>query len=163
MRAIVDTNVLVVANGLNTHADTECQSQCVSAITAISLNGTVVVDNGGLVLDEYQKHLNFSGQPGLGDAFFKHVYDNMYSSKRVERVSITVVDDEERAFEELPANTLDRSDQKFLAVAVVARAPILNATDSDWHNERELVSRLDVVVQQLCPQHATRRNQPLQT
>ena len=163
MRAIVDTNVLVVANGRNTHADLECQIQCVRAIRDISLKGSAVVDDGWLILDEYRKRLNFEGQPGAGDAFFKHIYDNMYSSKRVERVSITVVDDEERTFKELPPNTLDRSDQKFLAVAVVARAPILNATDSDWHNERELVSRLDVVVQQLCPKHATRRNQPLQS
>ncbi|MYC68977.1 MAG: hypothetical protein F4X12_21930 [Acidobacteriia bacterium] len=163
MRAIVDTNVLVVANGLETHADAECQRECVSAITAISVNGTVVLDNLGFILDEYQEHLNFSGQPGPGDAFFKHVYDNMYSSKRVERVSITVVDDEKRAFEELPANTLDRSDRKFLAVAVVSKAPILNATDSDWDDARALISSVEVVVKQLCPQHATRGNRPLQT
>ena len=162
MRANVDTNILVVANGRNTHADLDCQIQCVSAICDISLKGTVVVDDGGLILDEYRKRLNFKGQPGAGDAFFKHVNDSLYSSQHLERVSVTPVDDEERTFEELPANTLDRSDRKFLAVAVVSKAPILNATDSDWHEERELVSRLDVVVQQLCPQHATRRNQPLQ-
>ena len=78
----------------------------------------------------------------------------MYSSKHVEKVSITVSDDTEREFDELPANTLDQSDQKFLAVAVVSKAPILNATDSDWHEERALVLGLEVVVNQLCPQHA---------
>ena len=163
MRAIVDTNVLVVANGRNTHADLECQIQCVSAIRKISLKGTVVLDGRDLILDEYQEHLNFSGQPGPGDAFFKHIHDNLYFTKRVEQVSITAVDDEEREFEELPANTLDRSDRKFLAVAVVSKAPILNATDSDWHDARALISSVEVVVKQLCPQHATRGNRPLQT
>lgn len=163
MRAIVDTNVLVVANGRNTHADLECQIQCVSAIREISLKGTVVLDGRDLILDEYRRHLDLKGEPGPGDAFFKHIHDNLYFTKRVERVSITAVDDEERAFEELPANTLDRSDRKFLAVAVVSRAPILNATDSDWHDERALISSVEVVVKQLCPQHATRGNRPLQT
>ena len=163
MRAIVDTNVLVVANGRNTHANLECQIQCVSAIRKISLKGTVVLDGRDLILDEYQEHLNFSGQPGPGDAFFKHIHDNLYFTKRVEQVSITAVDDEEREFEELPANTLDRSDRKFLAVAVVSKAPILNATDSDWHDARALISSVEVVVKQLCPQHATRGNRPLQT
>ncbi len=163
MRAIVDTNVLVVANRRNTHADLECQIQCVSAIREISLEGTVVLDGLDLILDEYRRHLNLKGEPGPGDAFFKHIHDNLYFTKRVERVSITVVDDEERAFEELPANTLDRSDRKFLAVAVVSRAPILNATDSDWHDARTLIASVEVVVKQLCPQHATRGNRPLQT
>ena len=154
MRAVVDTNVLVVANGRDTHADLECQFQCVSVIQDISLNGTVVLDGGGLIFDEYRGRLSFKGQPGAGDALFKHIYDNMYSSKHVEKVSITVSDDTEREFDELPANTLDQSDQKFLAVAVVSKAPILNATDSDWHEERALVLGLEVVVNQLCPQHA---------
>lgn len=163
MRAIVDTNVLVVANGRNTHADLECQIQCVSAIREISLKGTVVLDGRDLILDEYRRHLDLKGEPGPGDAFFKHIHDNLYFTKRVERVSITAVDDEERAFEELPANTLDRSDRKFLAVAVVSKAPILNATDSDWDDARALISSVEVVVKQLCPQHAARRNRPLRT
>ncbi len=161
MRAIVDTNVLVVANGRDTHADLECQSQCVSAITAISLDGTAVLDDQGLILDEYGNNLNFRGEPGPGDAFFKHVFDNSYRTKRVERVSITSVDDDKRGFEELPTNSLDRSDRKFLAVSVVSTAPILNATDSDWNNERALISSLDVVVEQLCPQYATKENRSL--
>ncbi|MDE0262958.1 MAG: hypothetical protein OXJ37_11200 [Bryobacterales bacterium] len=163
MRAIVDTNVLVVANGRNTHADLGCQIQCVSAIREISLKGTVVLDGRDLILDEYRRHLNLKGEPGPGDAFFKHIHDNLYFTNRVERVSITAVDDEERAFEELPANTLDRSDRKFLAVAVVSKAPILNATDSDWHDARALISSLAVEVTQLCPQHAVGHDRPVQT
>ena len=161
MRAVVDTNVLVVANGRNTHADLECQGRCAKVIADISLNGTAVIDDQDLILTEYQRHLSFEGQPGVGDAFFKHVFDNSYSMDRVEKVSITHIQDDDRGFAELPTNTLDRSDQKFLAVSVVSRAPILNATDSDWHNERALISSLDVVVRQLCPQYSTRRKQGL--
>lgn len=164
MRAIVDTNVLIVAKGRDTHADLACQSRCVDVVQDVSRNGTVVIDDRNLILDEYQRHLSFKGQPSVGDAFFKHVYDNQYSTQRVERVSITPVNEEERVFEKLPSNTLDPSDQKFLAVSVVSKAPILNATDSDWYNKRALILSLAVEVKQLCPQHATQDNQnePLQ-
>lgn len=157
----MDTNVLIAANGRNTHADLECQDQCVRIIQDIGRNGTAVIDDRNLILDEYQRHLSFNGARGVGDAFFKHVHDNSHFAGRVERVQIRPVNAEEREFEELPSNTLDRSDQKFLAVSVISTAPILNATDSDWHHERALISSLGVVVEQLCPQHATRKNQPL--
>lgn len=64
---------------------------------------------------------------------------------------------DERGFEELPENTFDRSDRKFLAVAVVARAVVLNATDSDWGEQQALMDELGVEVNELCPQHVARR------
>ena len=62
----------------------------------------------------------------------------------------------EESFEELPENTFERSDRKFLAVAVSADAVVLNATDSDWGEQKELMDALGVEVEQLCPQHASR-------
>ena len=53
-------------------------------------------------------------------------------------------------------NSLDRSDRKFLAAAVVGHAAIVNATDSDWSQQEELIERLGVTVRQLCPQHASK-------
>ena len=64
--------------------------------------------------------------------------------------------DDERGFEALPPNKLDRSDRKFLATAVVGEARILNATDSDWAEQQELTGGLGVDVVQLCPEHATK-------
>ena len=65
----------------------------------------------------------------------------------------TLSDDENRSFEELPENTFDPSDRKFLAVAVIASAVILNATDSDYGEQGALMNDLGVRVEQLCPQH----------
>ena len=53
-------------------------------------------------------------------------------------------------------NSFDPSDRKFLAVAVVAEAVVLNATDSDWAEHGALMDSLGVEVCQLCPQHAAR-------
>ena len=118
---------------------------------------TVAIDDGNLILDEYRNHLNFAGRPGVGDLFFKHVFDHQYQEGRVRRVPVTPTEDDRRGFEELPENTFDRSDRKFLAVAVAARVVVLNAVDSDWGEQQALMDELGVVVKELCPQHVVRR------
>lgn len=94
--------------------------------------------------------------PGVGDMFFKHVFNNQSRSKYVRRVAVTPTGDPARGFEELPKNTFDPSDRKFLAVAVAAKAVVLNATDSDWGEQRALTGKLGVEVRELCPQHVSR-------
>ena len=116
----------------------------------------IAIDDRGSILDEYARYLHRSGQPGTGDAFFKHVFNSQYDPTRVRRVPLNPSEDDGRGFEELPPNTFDSSDRKFLAVAVVARAVVLNATDSDWAEQQAWTDALEVEVRQLCPQHATR-------
>ena len=156
---VVDTNVAIVANGGEmTHADLACQLCCIEKLESVVGENTVAVDSLGLILEEYQGYLSFSGQPGMGDAFFKHVFDFQYQDANVLRVPVTRSDSAQRGFEELPENTFDPSDRKFLAVAVVAEAVVLNATDSDWDEQKPLMDGLGVEVEQLCPQYARRRN-----
>ena len=153
---VVDTNVAIAANGRDTHADVACQLCCVQKISSLVREGVVVVDDKGLVVQEYGRRLSFSGAPGMGDAFFRYVFDQQYQGGRVQRVVVTPSDDTLKGFEELPENTFDPSDRKFLAVAVVADAAVLNATDSDWEEQAALMEQLGVEVDQLCPQHASK-------
>ncbi len=155
---VVDTNVAIAANARATHADMPCQSVCIERLEHVVEQGVVAVDDTGSILDEYGNHLQFSGQPGVGDAFFKHVFDNQHRGGRVQRVAVTPSDDDRKGFEELPDNTFDPSDRKFLAVAVAAEAVVLNATDSDWGEHQALMDELEVDVDQLCPQHAFRNS-----
>ena len=155
---VVDTNVPISANGRDTHADVVCQLQCIEALEDICGRRVVVLDGEGRIYEEYLQHLNFSGVPGVGDKFFKHVVDHMWGDgHRVRQVPITSCRDGRRGFEELPENDLDPSDRKFVAAAVVGHATILNATDSDWREQEALTERLGVRVRQLCPQHASRQ------
>ena len=154
---VVDTNVAIAANGRNTHADKECRLRCIEELEDICAQRVVVLDDEGRIFDEYRAHLNFAGVPGVGDKFFKHVFDHMFGDRRVRLVSITSSRDGRRGFEELPENDFDPSDRKFLAAAVVGRAIILNATDSDWSEREELMGSLGVAVRQLCPQHASKQ------
>ncbi|HEY6632884.1 MAG TPA: hypothetical protein VIZ90_15645 [Rhizobiaceae bacterium] len=155
---VVDTNVIVVANGRQTHADLACQLACTEALQNAKEKSLVLVDNQNLIFEEYQRHANHSGEPGTGDAFFSYLYDNQYSGKVVRQIPITPVTDEKRGFEELPNNILKGGDRAILAVAVVGNAPIVNATDSDWAEQAELVEELGIAVTQLCPQHAIKPN-----
>ena len=153
---VVDTNVAIAANGRNTHANNDCRLACIETLETICREDTIILDNAHLIFDEYRESLSFAGAPGVGDAFFKHVFTHMYAGIRVRQVAITVSNDEQRGFEELPNNEFDPSDRKFLAVAVVAKADILNATDSDWREHETLTCDLGVRVRQLCPQHASK-------
>ena len=153
---VVDTNVVIVANGRQTHADLQCQMLCVERIKSVVAHEIVAIDDADAILQEYKSHLNFSGMPGVGDIFFKHVFDFQYREDRVRRIAITPSADYRRGFEELPENTLDPSDRKFLAVAVVTNAVVLNATDSDWGEQEALIETLGVKVDQLCPQHVSK-------
>ena len=148
---VVDTNVAIAANGRGTHADNPCRRACVQKIQSLTKGKVVVLDDQGQIMQEYQRHLRFSGAPGVGDAFFKYLFDHQYQSQKVKRVTITPSDDERKDFEELPVNGLDRSDRKFLAVAVVSCATIVNATE-----QRTLTECLNVTVEQLCPQHGSK-------
>ena len=154
---VVDTNVAIVANGHGTGIDARCQLTCVQRLRNLTARGIVAIDDKGLILDEYRGRLSLSRMPGLGDAFLKHLFYNQYHDDRVRRVTVTPSEDDRRGFVELPENAFDRSDRKFLAVAIVAGAVVMNATDSDWNEHEALMDGLGVRVAQLCPEYASKK------
>ena len=156
-RAVVDTNVLVAANGRDTHVEDSCQLRCVEELARLAREEVVCVDDKWLIMREYEKRTRQKGQARPGTVFYKHVCRKMGDSKTVRLIPVDPRDAEGRDFADpvLPPNNLKR-DAKFLAVAVKASAAIVNAADSDWAEHRELTDRLRVDVRQLCPQHATR-------
>lgn len=156
MKIAIDTNVPIAANGRDTHATLACQLRCIEFLELIASeksNTTVVLDEGGLLLNEYTPHLYHCGQPGVGDIFFKFLHDHMYDGMRVQFTRITPTTDLERGFEELPRNKLDPSDRKILAIAVTSKSEIVNALDTDWHQQIELLNNMKINIQQLCPEH----------
>lgn len=156
MNVVVDTNVPIAANGRDTHVSLACQFACTEFLEKLvspKSHTSIILDELMLIFDEYRNHLNYKGQPGVGDIFFKHLHDHMYLGKKVKLISITPITDETRGFNELPANPIDKSDRKFLAAAIVAKANIINALDTDWHEKAVFVDSMKIKVQQLCPEH----------
>ena len=156
---VVDVNVAIVANGKSPQADLDCMASCVDALEDISKNGLIVLDDGMRILSEYLRHLSPKGEPGLGDAFMRWVWENQAVVERCERVILTPSGPGEADFAEFPADpalaTFDPNDRKYVAVALASeRNPnILNAVDPDWWQYKDVLARNGVRLQFLCPQH----------
>lgn len=159
--SVVDTNVLVVANGLAEQASLDCQLACVDALERITKHGLCVLDEEGRILDEYARNASRSGQPGTGDAFLKWATQNQANRRCCERVPITPRCDDPDDFEEFPRDErlheFDRSDRKFVAVALASKndPQVLNAVDSDWWIHRKPLQDSGVQIRFLCPDQFT--------
>jgi hypothetical protein len=153
---VVDTNVAVTANGKSA-ASPSCVLECVTALRTIMRSGRLALDDGYRILNEYRRHLAASGQPGLGDAFFKWVHDHQADELRCQQVRIRPRADDDQSFEEFPDHpglgSFDPADRKFVAVAAACPdgpAPILQATDSKWWGWREPLAQCGIEVRFLC-------------
>jgi hypothetical protein len=155
---VMDTNVAVVANGKAPQAGDKCIEACITTLIETRKNHLVLLDEQGLILDEYRRRLSPSGQPGPGDAFFKWLWDNQGHQNHCRQVSITPVTGDPRGFEEFPCDPdlerFDREDRKFVAVAIASgeKPPILNASDTDWWHHRAALSRHGIEIRFLCPE-----------
>jgi hypothetical protein len=161
MAVVVDSNVAYVASRLHDKADDACINECVKRLRDVQVAGGLLIDDKGLILLEYTKKLGYSGQPGAGHAFVKWAHDHQAIPAKVRQVAITPRSDAGwRRYDEFPdrsdLSTFDKSDQKFVAVALASgtNPPILNAVDSDWCNHRGVLESAGVTVELLCPQHA---------
>ena len=153
---VIDTNVAVVANGKTEQAGPGCILNCIVRLRQVQNESRVLLDDKNLILTEYRNLLSFSGQPGLGDAFFKWLFDNQANPEHCRRIAVNLQAD--RGFEEFPDDPslsgFDQDDRKFVAVAVASGTgpTILNASDTDWWDYRHELRRYGVEVDFLCPE-----------
>lgn len=152
-RIVVDTNVLIVANGNNEQADSECELACITMLERATKGKQIVLlDAPGLIMDEYEGYCSYSGAPGVGDMFFKFLHDHQYSETTVIRIPIQQTPDREGGFTNLPSNSFPRNDRKFLAVAEAGNGRVVNAVDSHWSDHAAFIDSIGVRVIELCPQ-----------
>ncbi len=116
---VIDTNVLLVANGSHQEVSDESRAACVRALLARKESGMVVIDDGYRILREYGNRTYPNEPKGVGDAFLKWLLQNHSNATRVCRVPITETGQDR--FVEFPAPLLeerfDPPDRKFVAVA----------------------------------------------
>ena len=156
-RIVVDTNVLVVANSRDTDVNARCSLACIEELERIRQSCQLVIDDSDLILEEYRKYSNLSGEPGDGDKFLKWIWDYRWHDERIKQVTITP--HPVREFEEFPDDPrleqFDRSDRKFVAVARATDSftRIVNATDrKSWWRYREELQDLGVIPTFTCPE-----------
>ncbi len=160
MKAVIDTNVLLVANGDHEDISEACVVECVRRLRDMQANGTVVVDDGYRIVGEYQNKCRPNVQKGTGDVFLKWLLRHTANSARVHLVPLT-----ERApdrFVEFPDPVLelrfDAPDRKFAAVAHAhsEKPPVWQAADCKWLDWWPSLADHGVHVDFLCPDDACR-------
>jgi hypothetical protein len=159
---VVDENVPIVANDSvhpnpkSPQADNLCRLDCVKALRQIVRSGILIIDTAGEVVNKYRRHLRPRGQPGVGDAFFRHIINHQFDRRKVRRISLAR--NAQAEFEAFPVDTalatFDPSDRIYVALAVAApeRPSILNAVDSDYAEHKAALEGVGVYVYEICPQ-----------
>jgi hypothetical protein len=158
-RVVIDTNVLCVANGQSPQASAVCKLRVAERLAEVRKHDQVCLDQSGLIFDEYlRQRLSLSGQPGVGDAFFRWLFQNQANPRHCRKVTVTSRNADGTEFDEFPDDPrlakFDPSDRKFVAVVRAAgkRPPsVLNAVDSDWWHFRDVLQEWEVRVEFLCP------------
>jgi hypothetical protein len=155
---VIDTNVLLVANGLTPHMGDECRLECLSRLEKARSSESVVVDRQNLILDEYHHKLDPNRRPpGPGDAFLRHLLQNMGNTRHVATIDLTAINQEKTDFSEFPddqtlRNTFDPADRMFVAAsnAHSNKPPIVQSADSKWFDWELLLNGHGIHLEILC-------------
>lgn len=116
---VVDTNVLVISEGMNGEASDHCVAACVRLVRRIQEGELlIVVDELDEILSEYLGALG-GGSSGVGAKVAKRLRSRAYDASVCRRVAITPIEEPPGSYEEVPdfVRDFDNDDQKFLAVA----------------------------------------------
>ena len=161
MKAVViDTNVLLVANGSHPEVSNECRIACISKLLDCRKTGIVVIDDSYSILREYEKKTFPNTPKGPGDAFLKWLLQNKNNRQRVHKVPLFGSTQIETSV--LPELSMlegfDPADLKFVQVALShqRRPPIWQASDSKWLAWWQTLAGHGVVVTFLCPGEISR-------
>jgi hypothetical protein len=151
---IIDTNVLLVASAgdpdspfTETHRSIEECTHVLEWLIAFGESeSSLVLDQDNRIYDEYHNKLQW------GDLGLRVIYAKLSNSRFRQQVIEFESDGSALVPETFAA--LDRSDRKFLAVALVDRASgndseIVNATDSDWRQIEGACAEHGIVVRHL--------------
>ena len=151
---VVDTNVVLVANGQHADVSPECVADCATLLQEIMKRGQLAIDDGFEILIEYQNKTTPKKGNRPGDAFVKWVLRNRLNSKFVEQA--TLESHPTRVYESFPDDArltlFDVADRKFVAVAnvMVSKPEIMQAADSKWLGWSPILKQCGVSVTFLC-------------
>ncbi len=157
---VIDTNVLLVANGAHDDVSADCRKACIDRLLRQQKSGITVIDDGFRILGEYLHKTNPSRPRGVGDAFLKWLLQNRRNAARVQEIAITETGPD--SFAEFPVGDLqdrfDPSDRKFAAVALAHpdRPTVWQAADCKWIDWWPALKDAGIRVDFLCPDDACR-------
>lgn len=155
IQAVIDTNVLLVANRQHADVSEDCVIECVRRLQKIQQQGVAVIDDGFRILSEYRNKTSLNPPKGVGDVFLKWLLREAGNSALVVQVSLT--EGAPDCFVEFPDAALeplfDAPDRKFAATAHAHpdKPPIWQAADCKWLDWWPALQAKGVRVEFLCP------------
>jgi hypothetical protein len=155
MTNVIDTNVLLVANGQHANISEECLKACVERLLSIQSRGRVVIDDKHEILSEYLKKTEPQKGNKVGDMFLLWLLQNKTNLTKCDQVPIER--NSSREWESFPHDPrlvdFDREDRKFVAVSAQhpEHPPILQAADTKWLGWAPGLKAHGIVVEFLCP------------
>lgn len=161
MLKVFDENVIIVANDLTRlslgsepicpQANEACRIAAVDALSNVISRGGLVLDSGSEYLEKYRLAGSLSGQPGIGDAFVRAVFQKGYNPDWATRVEIRDGDNYVLP-EGFEAIGFDEDDHLWIAGAHKAgkTSRIVNAVDSDYTEAQVALEAFGIKVLELC-------------
>lgn len=152
--AVVDTNVVLVANGRHPDVSLHCKAECAIRLQDVMKSGRLALDDGFRILNEYLNKTSPKTGNQPGDAFVKWALQNSKNPRHVDLVRLDANVD--RGFESFPPDdalaNFDPPDRKFVAVACAHpdKPPILQATDSKWLDWEAALKRQGIMIEFIC-------------
>jgi hypothetical protein len=160
---VVDTNVMLSANGQHPDISPAGVKQCVDRIQTVMRESIICIDERFEIIKEYGNKIDQKLQPGIGYQFYKWVLQNRLNPAKVAQVSL--IAHAERGYESFPDDSelsnFDPPDRKFVAVAAAhaSKPPILQAADSKWLGWAQALKRHGIRVDFVCPNDIRRFHQ----
>ena len=155
MRAVVDTNVILVANGAHADVSPDCVIKCIDRLQALMKGGKVVIDDAHRILGEYHHKTTPVKNKRPGDVFLLWVLKNSANTRHVEAVTLAEISAD--LFDGFPdaalQHAIDAPDRKFLATAAAhpQSPPVWQAADCKWLDWWPRLQMAGVTVEFLCP------------
>lgn len=138
---VVDTNVVLVANGQHSEVSPECVKNCALTLLNVMKSGTLALDDGFRILREYLQKTQPKKGNRPGDAFVKWALNNQRTAKRVDRVSL--VAHHARGFESFPDDSELAKFVKFYTADRRGMFPAQHIAADGHHNSQCLPRRWD--------------------
>lgn len=151
---IVDTNVILVANGRHPGVTAACVAACQHWLVRIMDEGRIALDDGFALLGEYQHKADAQRGDGVGDAFLRWALHHRDDAARCDRIAL--LPHAVRRYAAFPddpdLSDFDAADRMFVALARThpEQPDILQAADSKWLDWAPALARHGVRVRFLC-------------
>lgn len=156
--AVVDTNVILCADGKHPDVGPHGQAACVRRLLGIKATGGLVLDDAGRILGEYMKKTRPWNAQTVGEHFLRWALTYQGQPEQCPTQRITPMADDAEDFVEFPRDErlthFDRADRKFVAVARTRDGvpPIIVAMETDYYmpEHRSALQENGVRVEFIC-------------